>query len=83
MDDTGRKEIMRDRDFAAHATDYLGRHLPGTRNLSPNTIASYRDAFKLLVVYFRDVAGIAPENLSTADLDRDALEGWLADYYAA
>lgn len=69
---------MRDRDFAARATDYLGRHLPGTRNLSANTIASYRDAFKLLVIYFRDAVGIAPENLSMADLDRDALEGWLA-----
>ena len=27
-------------DFARYVSDYLGRYLPGQRNLSPNTIAS-------------------------------------------
>ncbi len=68
-------------DFARHVTAYLGRHLPGQRNLSPNTIASYSDAFRLLLAYFESV-GKRAEQLSMDDLDRDAVEdflGWLAD----
>ena len=43
---------MSARDFAQRVSAYLGQYLPGQRNLSPNTIASYRDMFKLLVTYF-------------------------------
>lgn len=67
-------------DFARHLTAYLGRHLPGQRNLSANTIASYSDAFRLLLAYF-ETRGKRAERLSMGDLDRDAVEGfmgWLA-----
>ena len=37
---------------------------------SPQTIASYRDAIKLLLTWFRDVEGIPPEKLRLADIDR-------------
>ena len=50
-------------DFAGYLTAYLGRWLPGQRNLSPNTIASYRDAFRLLIAFFRE-RGKEPEGLS-------------------
>lgn len=72
--------MSRDSDFARHLTAYLGRHLPGQRNLSPNTIASYSDAFRLLLAYFES-AGKRAELLSMGDLDREAVEGfmsWLA-----
>lgn len=48
----------------------LTNHLAGERDLSAQTIASYRDAIKLLLTWFRDVAGIPPEKLRLADLDR-------------
>ena len=54
--------VMTDADFAYYVTAYLGRYLPGQRNLSPNTIASYRDAFRLLIDYFGD-HGKEPESI--------------------
>lgn len=63
-------------DFARHLTDYLGRYLPGQRNLSSNTIASYSDAFRLLLAYFESL-GKKAEGLGMDDLDREAVEGFL------
>ncbi len=68
--------VSKDADFARHLTAYLGRHLPGQRNLSANTIASYSDAFRLLIAYFEDV-GRRAERLSMADLDKGAVEGFM------
>jgi site-specific recombinase XerD len=42
---------MRKTDFARHLMDFLSKYLPGQRNLSPNTITSYRDAFKLFLIF--------------------------------
>lgn len=42
---------MKTTDFAKYLTDYLSIYLPGQRNLSPNTITSYRDTFKLLLLF--------------------------------
>lgn len=64
-------------DFARHLTAYLGRHLPGQRNLSANTIASHSDAFRLLIAYFESV-GKRAERLSMGDLDRGAVEGFMS-----
>jgi len=36
---------MKETDFAWHLTGFLSKYLPGQRNVSTNTIASYRDAF--------------------------------------
>ena len=49
---------------------FLTEHLAGERDLSPQTISSYRDAIKLLLTWFRDVQAIPPEKLRLADLDR-------------
>ena len=40
---------MKPTDFARLLTRYLGQYLPGQRNLSPQTIQSYRDTFTLLL----------------------------------
>ncbi len=37
---------MAETDFARHVAGFLSRYLPGQRNVSTNTIASYRDAVK-------------------------------------
>lgn len=49
---------------------FLTVHLAGERDLSTQTIASYKDAIKLLLTWFRDVQSIPPEKLRLADLDR-------------
>lgn len=66
LGDINRKQmdVMKTTDFAKHLTAFFGNYLPGVKNLSENTILSYRDAFRLLLVFFRDIRGIAPEKLS-------------------
>ena len=49
---------------------FLTSHLAAERDLSPRTIASYRDAVRLLLTWFRDVEATPPERLRLADLDR-------------
>ncbi len=48
-------------DFAVSLRRFLTGHLAGLRGYSTNTIVSYRDAFKLLICYFRDQRSTPPE----------------------
>jgi integrase/recombinase XerD len=55
-------------------------HLAGERAASPRTIASYRDAMKLLLTWFKDAEHIPPDRLRLADIDRTGVLrflGWL------
>ena len=45
-------------------------HLAGERAASERTMASYRDAMKLLLIWFRDEEDLPPERLRLADIDR-------------
>ena len=56
---------------------FLTDHLAGERNLSAQTISSYRDAIKLLLTWFRDAQAIPPEKLRLADLDRASVLAFL------
>lgn len=49
---------------------FLTDHLAAERDLSPQSIASYRDAIRLLLTWFRDQAATPPEKLRLVDLDR-------------
>ena len=64
-------------DFAVFLRRFLTGHLAGLRGYSPNTIASYRDSFKLLICYFRDERSIAPEKLTLELIDATAITGFL------
>jgi site-specific recombinase XerD len=64
-------------DFALFLRRFLTAHLAGLRGYSPNTIASYRDAFKLLICYFRDERSIPPERLTLELIDAAAITGFL------
>lgn len=39
-------------DFAYHMTKFFTEYLPIQRNLSPNSIATYRDTFRLLLLFY-------------------------------
>ena len=65
-------------DFAVALHRFLTAHLAGLRGYSPNTIASYRDAFKLLICYFRDERAVPPDKLTLEQVDADAITGFLA-----
>jgi site-specific recombinase XerD len=64
-------------DFAVALRRFLTAHLAGLRGCSPNTVASYRDTFKLLIVFFRDDRSIPPEKLTLDCVDADAVTGFL------
>ena len=62
---TARPELA-GRFLAKFFTDYLA----GERAASPRTVASYRDAMKLLLIWFNHAERIPPEKLRLADIDR-------------
>lgn len=64
-------------DFAVYLRRFLTTHLAGLRGCSPNTIASYRDTFKLLIGYYQTVRSIPPEKLTLDVLDAAAITGFL------
>lgn len=51
---------MKPTDFAQYLTGFLGQYLPAQKNVSPNTIKAYRDAFTLLLRYCRDTQKVVP-----------------------
>ena len=64
-------------DFAVCLRRFLTTYLAGLRGCSPNTVASYRDAFKLLIVFFRDERSIPPGKLTLDCVDVAAIAGYL------
>jgi len=64
-------------DFAVCLRRFLTTHLAGLRGCSPNTVASYRDTFKLLIIYFRDERSIPPGKLTLGRIDAAAITGFL------
>ena len=53
-------------------TKFFIDHLAGERAASPRTIDSYRDAIKLLLIWFKDAEHMPPERLRLVDIDRPA-----------
>lgn len=51
-------------------TRFFTSYLAGERAVSPRTIVAYRDAIKLLLIWFRETERIPPEKLRLADIDR-------------
>ena len=68
---------MRSSDVSSFLTKYLTHYLPVQRNLSNNTIRSYRDTFKLLLVFCRDEKGFNIAKLHMSKLDRGCMEDFL------
>lgn len=71
---------MKPTDFAKYLTEFLSSYLPDQKNVSKNTIYSYRDTFKLLIVYCQTIKAIPVEritlNVLSSKLIVDFLE-WL------
>ena len=73
---------MKPTDFATHLTEFLSVYLPRQKNASKNTIASYRDTFKLLLRFCLEQKDITVEKLNMSMLSHltiiDFLE-WLEE----
>lgn len=68
---------MKPTDFAKHLTEFLSVYLPTQKNVSKNTIYSYRDTFKLLIKYCQEIQQTPVEKLTLKDLSSDWLTGFL------
>ena len=68
---------MKPSDFSTLLTRYLTHYLPVQRNLSGNTIRSYRDTFKLLLMFCRDEKGYNIAKLTVKQLNKKCLEDFL------
>jgi site-specific recombinase XerD len=64
---------MKENNFSKYLTNFLSLYLPGHRNVSVNTIASYRDAFKLLLVFCDEIKGMKPEKITLPKLTKDLI----------
>jgi integrase/recombinase XerD len=56
---------------------FFTERLMAQRRASPNTIAAYRDTFRLLLVFVRDHVGTRPDRLSLTDLDAPVIGAFL------
>jgi integrase/recombinase XerD len=68
---------MKPTDFAVRLTAFLGQYLPAQKNVSPNTIKAYRDAFTLLLRYCRDEEEVPPEKVTLDTLSASLVLSFL------
>lgn len=68
--------MMKPTNFAKYLTEFLTVYLPTHKNVSKNTIYSYRDTFKLLLHYCQDVKGFPVEKLTLDVLSSH----WIVDF---
>ena len=69
---------MSETDFGRHVTGFLSHYLPGERNLSTNTIASYRDAFKMFLLFCETDRKMKADRIRICDITPELMTGYLA-----
>ena len=69
---------MKPNNFAKYLTEFFSDYLTRQKNVSRNTVFSYRDTFKLLIRYCKEVKNIKAEKI-TLDILSDE---WLTDFLA-
>ncbi|MCF8011048.1 MAG: site-specific integrase [Clostridiales bacterium] len=69
---------MKQTDFARTLTRFLSEHLPGQRNVSTNTIKSYRDTFKQLLQFCASERNINPEHLTFDKITVETIKDFLS-----
>jgi integrase/recombinase XerD len=68
---------MKPTDFAKYLTDFFSLYLSRQKNVSPNTIYSYRDTFKLLIKYCQEVEKIKVEKITLNHLSFERISQFL------
>lgn len=68
---------MKPTDFAKYLTEFLAVYLPKQKNVSKNTIYSYRDTFKLLINYCQSTQAIPVERITLHVLSSELIVGFL------
>ena len=68
---------MKKNDFPYFLSMFLTGYMAGLRNLSSNTIKSYRDTFVILLEFLKLNHGISPEKITTKYIDKNIIEEFL------
>lgn len=68
---------MKNKEFAECLTQYFSVYLPGVKNVSVNTIYSYRDTFSLFLTYCRDIEKRNVSKLEFNDIDAALIRRFL------
>ena len=68
---------MKKTDFTKALTSYFSTYLPETCGVSPNTCNSYRDAFKLILLYFQEEKGVPANSIELRMLNRNLVSDFL------
>jgi site-specific recombinase XerD len=68
---------MKPTDFAKYLTEFLSGYLPEQKNVSKNTIRSYRDTFKLLIAYCQEIKDISSGRITLTMLSSEWISGFL------
>ena len=63
--------------FQYHISKYFTRYLHAERNVSPNTIASYADTFKLFLNYFETVLKKRTDKIQLDDITKENVTDFL------
>ena len=73
---------MKQTDFGVQMTSFFTMYLPTRRDLSDNTISSYRDTFKLLLTFSENEKNIPADKLKLKDFTEPFVSdfiNWLAE----
>lgn len=68
---------MKPTDFAKHLTEFLSVYLASQKNVSKNTLYSYRDTFKLLIKFCWETQNIPAERITMSLLSNELILGFL------
>ncbi len=68
---------MKKNDFPTLLSDFLLKEMPAVRNLSGNTVASYRDTYVKLLSYFQETLHIKPEKIDIPSLTVERITDFL------
>lgn len=68
---------MKMNDFAWHLSSFLVKYLSGEKNISKNTIASYRDTFRLFLLFCEEEKKISPDRITLSSLTKELVMEYL------
>ena len=69
--------MIRETDFGVCVTEYFTKYLAGVRNLSGNTIKSYRDTFCLLLQFLYETMKLKPEKVKLLNITDETVKNFL------
>lgn len=68
---------MKKTDLAKTLTHFLSQYLPGQRNVSTNTVKSYRDTFKQLLIFCETELRISLQYLTLSKIKAETIQDFL------